>query len=222
MPMPQLNVRSISASSRLPAVLSQPNTAGGLTRRRDRCCGVAPSGRTRGRFSESPPPVMCAIALTAPPGPLPPVDLIAASTASHRCGSARAGPRQPSVAGVERRRRVPARASPLDELAHQRVAVGMHARGRQADQHVAHRDVAARQNLAALDRADGEAGQIVVPGRYMPGISAVSPPISAQPACRQPSAMPAMTRARDRRRRACRWRNSRGRTAARPPARRGR
>ena len=28
----------------------------------------------------------------------------------------------------------------------------------------------------------------------MPGISAVSPPISAQPACRQPSAMPAITR----------------------------
>ena len=27
----------------------------------------------------------------------------------------------------------------------------------------------------------------------MPGISAVSPPISAQPACRQPSAMPAIT-----------------------------
>ena len=29
----------------------------------------------------------------------------------------------------------------------------------------------------------------------MPGISAVSPPTSAQPACRQPSAMPAITRA---------------------------
>ena len=32
-------------------------------------------------------------------------------------------------------------------------------------------------------------------GSYMPGISAVSPPMSAQPACSQPSAMPFTTSA---------------------------
>ena len=38
----------------------------------------------------------------------------------------------------------------------------MHARRRQPDQHVARRDVAARQDLAALHGADGKAGEIVV------------------------------------------------------------
>ena len=38
----------------------------------------------------------------------------------------------------------------------------MHARGRQPDQHVADDDVAARQDLAALDGADGKAGKVVV------------------------------------------------------------
>jgi hypothetical protein len=38
-----------------------------------------------------------------------------------------------------------------------------------------------------------EAGEVVLARGYMPGISAVSPPISAQPACSQPAAMPLTT-----------------------------
>jgi hypothetical protein len=47
---------------------------------------------------------------------------------------------------------------------------------------------------ASLDHADGKAGQIIPAGK-MPGISAISPPIRAQPACSQPSAMPFTTSA---------------------------
>jgi hypothetical protein len=50
-------------------------------------------------------------------------------------------------------------------------------------------------NLECQSVADAEARQVVVAAAYMPGISAVSPPISAQPALRQPSAMPATTAA---------------------------
>ena len=96
--------------------------------------------------------------------------------------------------GREWRRRVPAELLLGHQAAHQRIAVGMHARRRQPDQHVAGRDVGPRQNLAALHGAHGETRRgRSPPPRTCPGISAVSPPISAQPACRQPSAMPATT-----------------------------
>ena len=55
------------------------------------------------------------------------------------------------------------------------------------------------------------------PGGYMSGISAVSPPISAQPAISQPWRC-RRPRSPWSRRRVCRWRSSRGRTAARRPA----
>ena len=38
----------------------------------------------------------------------------------------------------------------------------MHARGGKPDQLIADHDVAARQDLAALDRTDGEAGEVIV------------------------------------------------------------
>ena len=78
--------------------------------------------------------------------------------------------------------------------------------------------ICAGRYLVALDRADGKTGKIVIASAYMPGISAVSPPTSAQPACWQPSAMPATIGGR-RRPRVCRWRNSRERAAARRPER---
>ena len=55
----------------------------------------------------------------------------------------------------------------------------------------------ARSSLPSIDLrpvhdADAEAGEVVVVRRpSTPGCSAISPPTSAQPACRQPSAMPA-------------------------------
>ena len=82
---------------------------------------------------------------------------------------------------------------------------------------------AAREKRVALDRADREAGEVVVAS---PDRDPASPPSrrrpARRPACRQPSAMPSMTSPAVVRRRAPRWRNSRGRRAARRPARRGR
>ena len=75
-------------------------------------------------------------------------------------------------------------------------------------------------SCVALDDADRRSRRDRTrPSAYMPGISAVSPPISAQPACRQPSAMPAMTASADVDVELAAWRSSRGRTAARRPAR---
>jgi hypothetical protein len=77
MPMPQLKVRSISASSRPPALASQPNT-GGAVKLAISTRAATLSGSTRGMFSESPPPVMWASALMAPSAP--PVASMTAST----------------------------------------------------------------------------------------------------------------------------------------------
>ena len=49
-----------------------------------------------------------------------------------------------------------------DDAADQRKAVGMHARGGEAEQHVALDDVVGRQQLAAFGRAHGKAGEVVV------------------------------------------------------------
>ena len=64
--MPQLKVRSISASVTGPALASQSKTAG---RRHDASSTLAPTpgGKTRGRFSVMPPPVICAMPWTGMP-----------------------------------------------------------------------------------------------------------------------------------------------------------
>jgi hypothetical protein len=56
--------------------------------------------------------------------------------------------------------------TPLDELAHQRETVRVHAARCQAEHDVARRDaaVAARQQAVARHRADGEAGEVVIAG----------------------------------------------------------
>ncbi len=65
MPAPQLKVRSMSSGAISASPASQRNTGGtGSLVRSMRAASV--SGSTRGRFSVMPPPVMWAIALTAP------------------------------------------------------------------------------------------------------------------------------------------------------------
>ena len=71
----------VSASQRTPAAS-----------KRSRSIRRRPSGSTRGMFSVSPPPVMCASAFT------PPFRGSRPGTSSHRCASARAAPR-PTSAG---------------------------------------------------------------------------------------------------------------------------
>ena len=83
--------------------------------------------------------------------------------ASRRCGSASAAPRPSVTVARERRRRVQPSAARVDDPADERKAVGMHAGGGEAEDDVAGRArrVAGDQR-AALDRADREAGEIVV------------------------------------------------------------
>src|ERR1700733_1679098 len=64
MPMPQLNVRSISLAPILPVAASHLNTGSTETRSSSNET-QKPGGKTRGIFSVKPPPVMCASALTA-------------------------------------------------------------------------------------------------------------------------------------------------------------
>jgi len=52
-----------------------------------------------------------------------------------------------------------------DDAADQRIAVGMKARGGEADNRVARADIGTRENAVALDGADGEAREIVIAGR---------------------------------------------------------
>ena len=66
------------------------------------------------------------------------------------------------LAGREGRRQVPVEAGELDDLADQRIAVGVDARRGDGDERVAGGDVGARQQRAALGGADGKAGEIVV------------------------------------------------------------
>ena len=91
-----------------------------------------------------------------------------------RVGVSRASPRASS--GSNGAGAVQPSAAERDDLADQRKAVGMHAGRRQAEQTIARRDVRPRQQLAALDRADGEAGEIViaprVKARHLGGLAA--------------------------------------------------
>ena len=69
MPIPQLKVRSISRCSTPPAAASQAKTGG--RGQGSSIWAARPSGRTRGRFSVSPPPVIWAKAFTPPSPPTP-------------------------------------------------------------------------------------------------------------------------------------------------------
>ena len=215
MPTPQLNVRSISGSAMPPVAASQRNTrqhrhareidahAESVGQHARNVLGEAAAGDVRERLD-------------------------AAGLADRREARAHIDARRrqhrfaQGHAGCERAGRIPAQPGLLHHLAGERIAVRVQAGRREAEHHVARRD-AARQHRVALDRADRKAREIVVAAPCRgPGISAVSPPISAQRASRQPAAIPFTTSRADIAARACRRRNSRERTAARRPAPRDR
>ena len=173
-------------------------------------------GSTRGMLSVKPPPVMWARPLTAP------VSRIARRQRLHiepRRRQQRAAERHDRR---ERRRRIEAKPGLLDDLAHQRKAVGVHARRGEADHRVAGLDIAPRQQRAALGRADRKAAEIViavlVQAGHFRGLAADQRAAGFAAAFGDAGD----DRGRRLRDRACRRRNSRGRTAARRPARRGR
>ena len=68
----------------------------------------------------------------------------------------------------ERRGIAPVETRLLDHAAHERETVGVHAGGGQREDNVARFDVLARQQRLALDRAHGEAREIVVARRIDP------------------------------------------------------
>ena len=96
---------------------------------------------------------------------------------------------------VEQGRAVELPALVRGEPADQREAVRMDARAGEAEDDVARPRPARRSapRRARPRRRRSRRGHSR-PSAYMPGISAVSPPISAQPACRQPSAIAGDTR----------------------------
>ena len=122
MPMPQLKVFSISASAIPRGSRSQAKTGGSVQASRS-ISAPRPSGRTRGRFSVSPPPVMCASAVH----PARPQRRAAPAARRSASASSSAAPSVPAPNGAGR---VPAEPRALDDPPHQAEAVGMHARSR--------------------------------------------------------------------------------------------
>ena len=155
MPMPQLKVRSISASATPPVAASQPKTGGtGIASRSSRT--PIPSGSTRGMLSGKAAAGDVGERLDAARSRGSP-----RGAASRRSASARAAPRRGS-GRREGRGRVPgqarrARRCGAPARSRSRWTPG----GGQAEQHVAGRD-GVRQQPSALGRADREAGEVVV------------------------------------------------------------
>ena len=206
-PMPQLKVRRSSSASSPLASASHRNTGGGVQLAASICI-TCPSPSTRGGFSTS--RRACASALTPRPRSRRgsrPRRSASAPTARRRAGWDRTGkgPQDPGRARVQRE-------------ADQERSRWRDARGGQAQHDVAVGDeVRSRQDGRARPRRR-EARRSNSPRPYRPGISAVSPPISAH---RRAGSLadPATTSAAEAG--ASRGGN-RGRTAAARPGRRGR
>jgi hypothetical protein len=97
---------------------------------------------------------------------------------------------QKRCAGVAGQRLLEIGARNVEDLPDQREPVGMGSARREPEKHVARDDRGAVDGLRLLDDADGEAGEIVFAGDEALGCSAVSPPMSAQPASSHPLAIP--------------------------------
>ena len=120
MPMPMLSVRYSSSVDIGGASSRTSRNSGGTGHEPSWITASTPSGSTRGRFSGSPPPVMWASALTCPPSS--------------------AGSQHVEVRAVRLEQRLAERAveavrhdvhrDPVEDLAQQRVAVGVRAAGR--------------------------------------------------------------------------------------------
>jgi hypothetical protein len=117
-------------------------------------CAPVPLGRMRGRFSVMPPPVMCAMPTVSSRGDqlLDHVQVAAVGFHQGRAGLLLDGGDvlRGLVAGNFKQ-----------ELAGQRIAVGVQAGGGQSDEHVAGLDADAGNHFVAIDGADDEAGQVV-------------------------------------------------------------
>ncbi len=104
------------------------------------------------------------------------------------------------------------------QLAGQRVSVGMQAGGGQADQHIAGFDAHAGDQLVPVDRADDEAGQIVlaigIEAGHLSGFSADQRAAVGLAGIGQPADNALGHFGIE----PCRWRSSQGKTGASRPA----
>ena len=183
MPMPLLKVRFIWASSMPASFCSQAKSSlcGQLPRAR---CAAVPSGSTRGMFSSRPPPVMWASALIG----------CCASASSTGFTYSRVGAitasrngRPSSVSGSS----APARSITLRTRLKPLECTPLEARPSTTSPGLTSWPVRIFDFSTA---PTAKPARSYSPGGYMPGISAVSPPISAQPESSQPRAMPPTTR----------------------------
>ena len=148
MPMPQLKVRSSSSGRAGRPAPASANTGGSGHAAQRPARSTWPSASTRGRFSTSPPPVMCASALTPPAGDRREAAAdVDPGRRQQRLGRGRArAPRGSASAS--------ARPCSRSTSAHQREAVGVHARRGEAQHDVAGGDqVRARQRRASRSTA---------------------------------------------------------------------
>ena len=182
--MPQLNTRCISASATLPARCSQSKIGG--TRPG---AAVDPRAESIGEH------------------PMRVLDEPAARDVRHALDVELAQERQHGL-HVDARRleqrvaeravgrqpghgRAQVRARNLEDLRTSEKPFECGPARREAEEHVAGSDAPAVDRVRLLDDADREAREVVLARRGNAfGCSAVSPPISAQPACSQPAAMP--------------------------------
>ena len=206
--------RALGIVARHAAGRHQPRKSGGTVQPRRSIAALVPSGSTRGRLSVMPPPVMCAMPFTQPGAEQRPHD------AADRSGAARAAPRRPSCPSSGTRRRHGQAEVLEDDLARQRIAVGVQAARRQRRRSRRR----ARSRLPSIIAVASTAPTMKPARSYSP--SAVEARHLGGLAAEQRAAVVAAGpghAADDRRRRrpatAGRWRGSRGRTAARRPAR---
>ena len=162
MPMPQLKVRASSSGAMPPARASQANTGGsgqqaGIEHAGEACRQHAGDVLDQPAAGDVRQCLQAAGGVRGKAGR--DVDAgrgSAGLSPSGRSGSNGAGARQ-------------SRPAFGDHLADQRIAVGVQAAGGEAEDDVAHGDVGAGEQPAALDRAHGEAGEIVVALGIEPG-----------------------------------------------------
>ena len=190
MPMPRLKTRSISSSATAPRRWISPKIGGSSQRRRARARRRSPRAARGAGCPTIPPPVMCAHACSA-----------VAQRGAHGQHGRRVDHRgAQQLVGHAVRRPGPGR----DRRARARPARA--ARGGPAcSRWIAGRARPARRRRRRRAPVRGRAGsrprrprrrspaRSSSSGAMTPACSAVSPPISAQPACRQPSWTPATT-----------------------------
>ena len=197
-----------------PVAASQRNTGGSRQARRDRARRRGASGSTRGMFSGKPPPVICASALT----PARRARSTREQRASHRAASASAAPRPSVAAGAKGAGVAPGRARSAPRCgapARSRWNASPMRQGRARHRPPRCRCAArARRARPRRPRSPRDRSRPCVKPRHLRGLAADQRAAGFAAAGGDAGDDAAAPSARDR---ACRSRNSRGRTSGSAP-----